>query len=202
MALTNIFGPLYGKNWSWTKLFYMYAAHSKLMFTQETKNATKLDINSVLKLQTDDLQCGDIIIGIFSFIALSAASMSSAYRVVAFLHPTSSLLLAVTRFNAKANTLLKSHNSGEMKKSILDAYSELKRLSDVYTNIWGLMALVSMLDYIVWLATDLDTGLQATNWISRASVTWYFLAILLPLMAGGEISRRVMLMNAKTEFCT
>lgn len=163
VALTNIVAPLLSKDWSMTKLFFMYAAYSKMIF--KTSNYTNSD--ALLSPDSQDLQCDDIIIGIVTFIVLAAAALASSYRVVAFLHPSSTLLYAVNVFQLRVNGLLKTPESESIKERVLDAYLDLKKLSDLYDEIWGGMTLVSMLDYTVWLATDLDTGLQATNWIAR-----------------------------------
>lgn len=187
--------PLRDKNWDMTKLFLEYAEHSKMIF--HTNNYNNSDM--MLSPNSRNLHFEDIFIGIFIFVIKAASSLASSYRVVAFLHPSSTLLHAVNVFQSRINFLLKMPESENVKERILEAYKDLKKLNDLYGEIWGGMTLVSMLDYIVWLATDLDAGLQATNWMARLSVTWYFVAVVLPLVAGGEIKRKVH--TLKVYFC-
>lgn len=76
---------------------------------------------------------------------------------------------------------------------IMASYKSLKRLSDVYNDLWGPITLISMLDYIVWLAIDLDSGLHGPNWIAKISAIWFFVAVFIPLLACGEVNRKVLL---------
>ncbi|CAL8103697.1 unnamed protein product [Orchesella dallaii] len=135
---------------------------------------------------------GELFYNIVLVLSLITYQLSTSFRILAFFHPATTLLNAVETFTKKVYQLEDEWNSPEETKALIwSSYNELKRLADALNEFWGALILVSILDYVAWLTTDLDMGLTSSGWLGRITVVWYFATIFFPMITSGECCRRV-----------
>ncbi|CAL8141039.1 unnamed protein product [Orchesella dallaii] len=191
-AFIGITEPIFDIRGGFVRKIYVYSNRIKGLFYQQFLPSANFTVNVNDQISLGDLHGSDLILWLLASLILPASGLATAFRVVALLHPSITLFHGVTVFMEKATSLLELEQDIKSKKKIiLDEYLELRNLSKVYNEVWGSLTLISVLDFIVWLSTDLDVGLKAKFWIARLSAIWFFFAVFIPLLLCGEISRRM-----------
>lgn len=152
---------------------------------------------------------GDYSLCILQILIVGAYTLVTSFFTAAYLYAPISLWVAVKRFTTEVVPQHISDESDEVNfihviqvksnqastkiigDTIVQKYKELHKISSLFNCVWGIFYFMAILDYIVWLATDLDAGIKAKDWLSRTSSAWHFGTTVFLLVFSSECFRMV-----------
>lgn len=152
---------------------------------------------------------GDYGLCILQIGIVGAYTVVTSFFTAAYLYAPISLWVAVRRFTTEVipqnifdeseqlkfpheiQTTQDQKDTKSIGDTIVQKYKELLKISSLFNCVWGIFYFVAILDYIVWLATDLDVGIKAKDWLSRTASAWHFGTIMLLLFFSSECFRMV-----------
>ncbi|CAL8103694.1 unnamed protein product [Orchesella dallaii] len=178
--LTNFALP---KNkWILTEHFHNMADPIKSLFQSVDEQE---DSNILIEnVSTFDLSFG-FLFGFMEFLSCLEVSI----RVLCCLHPMSLLLTAVNSFLKR--TYYQKGNKGAQWLTLTRNYGHLKQLSSIISDTWGPLIFCFVLDYTVWLATDLDAALRVKKWATGITTVYFMVTLLISTILCAEVSRRM-----------
>ncbi len=186
--------------------FFINLARYTFFLDNNPKIIGEINISTI---NDENWTIGDYSLCILQIVIVGAYTLVTSFFTAAFLYAPISLWVAVRRFTTevvpqnisdeseKVNFLrvmqTKSYQTSTkiIGDTIFQKYKELHKISILFNGVWGIFYFMAILDYIVWLATDLDAGIKAKDWLSRTSSAWHFGTTVFLLVFSSECFRMV-----------
>lgn len=205
-------------NWNFANIIKVctHLARYTFFIDSQTPNIDLILINNDTLPEIDHFGGWGILnysLGLYNLVLIVMYAVVNAFLITSYMYAPVTLWVAVRQFcNTVVPNIHSDHNDDneipentlrilQLKHDKLGAkmisnqiflkFNELQRISKNFNNVWGAFYFIAILDYIVWLATDLDSGIKEKDWLSRGSSIWHFTTIMLLLYFSSECSRMV-----------
>lgn len=158
-------------------------------------NNKTYNVAEILK-STEPIPLLDIVMFCMIVVGFWIITTSQMFRLIVMLQPPLLLTFAANKLLAITHESLIISSSGTIHKciqwsTILNKYLKIQRISITINSIFGLLLFWTAIDYVTWLATDLDLSIKSVSWFNCISSVWIVIFSGLPLVISAEFVRKV-----------
>ena len=125
----------------------------------------------------------------FEFFPCAIHTVTSFYKHVIALYSDLCLLMGALMFRHLA--LQFKDSIKESRERALDAYANLKRITDKINSVFGIILLGCLLEELVYYAVFVGDLLVVTDWLAQVRYTFYLVGFLCALFVSANTAQKI-----------